>query len=427
MRAIFTAAALCLLAVACGGSAAHESGTASAVTSSRLPGPEQPTLAIAWGPAGQGELFRADARTLKPMAGTKTVEIGSGGGWASAFSPDGRTLALGTGEPAAVQLIDSVKMRSSGRVKLFDDGYVDVVSWPTPDRIIVDLAAASALVAVVDPLNQRLLELHHLPGQVITATQTPTGLALLLARSQRIGPARLALVSVDGIRSVRLSEIEAGWESLAVGEDEAIPRQNMPGLAIDPSGRRALVVPAGDLVAEVDLETLAVRYHSLSEHVSLLGRLRNWLEPAADAKAISGPSRAALWLDEHLVAVAGADASTSSGVDGLDVTFTPAGLSFIDTADWNVRRIDDEASDMTLVGATLLAFGSSEKHGLVGYDSDGHERFRILKGEDVFDVHAAGDYVYVGSGNSDFFRVVDARSGQLIGTTSTAKPTTIIP
>jgi hypothetical protein len=320
-----------------------------------------------------------------------------------------------------------VNMRALGRIKLLADGYVDLVSWPSPDRMVVDLPAASGLVAIVDPLSKRRLALHHLPGQVATAARTPAGLALLLAPSQGIGPARLALVSADGVHYASLSEIDAGWDSLAVGEDGAIPRQKTPGLAVDLSGRRALVVPAGDLVAEVDLETLAVRYHSLSEHVSLLGRLRSWLEPGANAKALAGPSRAALWLNEHVVAVTGSDASTSQGTNGVDVTFAPAGLSLIDTDTWSVHRIDDEASDMALAGDTLLAFGGSQQHGLIGYDLDGHERFHILGGEDVFDVHPAGHYVYVGSGNSDFFRVVDTRSGQVIGTASTRKPTTIVP
>jgi hypothetical protein len=427
MRAIFLAFVLCPVAVSCGGSGSQRSGPAVGPTFSQPRAAEHPTLAIAWGPPGQGQLFRADARTLKPVARTATVEVGSGGGWASAFSPDGRTLALGTGGPAAVQLIDTVNMRALGRIKLLADGYVDLVSWPSPDRMVVDLPAASALVAVVDPLKKRRLALHHLPGQVVTAAPTPTGLALVLAPSEGIGPASLGLVTGDGVRYASLSEIQAGWESLAVGEDTTIPRQKTPGLAIDPSGRRALVVPAGDLVAEVDLETLAVRYHSLSEHVSLLGRLRAWLDPVAEAKALAGPSRAALWLNDHLVAVTGSDASTSSGTSGIDVTFAPAGLSLIDTDTWSVHRIDDEASDMALASDTLLPFGGSQQHGLIGYDLDGHERFHILGGEDVFDVHPAGHYLYVCSGNSDFFRVVDVLSGQLIGTTSTAKPTTIVP
>ena len=78
---------------------------------------------------------------------------------------------------------------------------------------------------------------------------------------------------------------------------------------MEPSGSRALVVPAGNRVAEVDLETLEVRYHELSEPVSLLGRLRDWLQPAAHAKTIDGPDRNAVWLESGLVAVSGANSA----------------------------------------------------------------------------------------------------------------------
>ncbi len=41
-------------------------------------------------------------------------------------------------------------------------------------------------------------------------------------------------------------------------------------------------------------------------------------------------------------------------------------------------------------------------------------RFHILEGKDVFDAYAAGRYIYVGSGKTDFFRVVGSRSDQLV-------------
>jgi hypothetical protein len=67
--------------------------------------------------------------------------------------------------------------------------------------------------------------------------------------------------------------------------------QTQQGLAVSPDGRRALVVPGGARVLEVDLRTLAVAERELSEPVSLLGRLRSWLEPAALAKGRRGEER----------------------------------------------------------------------------------------------------------------------------------------
>jgi hypothetical protein len=82
---------------------------------------------------------------------------------------------------------------------------------------------------------------------------------------------------------------------------------------------------------------MQVRYHDLTEPVSLLGRLRDWLEPAAHAKMVDGPDRNAVWLPSGLVAVSG-NTYASEG-DTLDVT--PAGLSLIDPSDWSTRRVSD--------------------------------------------------------------------------------------
>ena len=78
-----------------------------------------------------------------------------------------------------------------------------------------------------------------------------------------------------------LNEVPAGWEQIEGTDDSDYrARQSVPGLAVDPEGKRALVIPAGGRVAEVDLDSMEVAYHELSEPVSLWGRLRNWLEPA---------------------------------------------------------------------------------------------------------------------------------------------------
>lgn len=420
-RALVVAVAASLFAVACGGSKAHTPSSSSASS------PAQPVFAVAWGPPGHGDLFQADPRTLAPLAGKRHVEIASGSGGGYALSPDARTLAIGTGASAGVQLIDVTRMRSLARIKLLSDGYVDLVSWPVPDRLFVNIPAAAPLVAVVDPLERRLVKLHHLPGQIVAARPAPAGLVLLLGPDQTIGPAQIAVVSAEGVQLASVSAIRAGWATVDEGGEFPTPRQQTPGFAIDPSGRRALVVSAAGLVADVDLRTLDVRYHTLSRPVSLLGRLRNWLEPSASAKAISGQSRAALWLNDHLVAITGIDMSPRPGESGVNVSVTPAGLSLIDTGDWSIRELEDNASDMALAAGTLLAFGGSKPNGLVGYDLDGHERFHILENEDVGYVMTAGGYAYVGSGNSTYFQIVDVRSGRRIGTAATAEPTILVP
>jgi hypothetical protein len=67
--------------------------------------------------------------------------------------------------------------------------------------------------------------------------------------------------------------------------------QQIPGLAVAPDGRRAVVIPAGGRVADVDIDALRVSYHELSERTSVFKRLLNWLEPEAEAKTVAGPNR----------------------------------------------------------------------------------------------------------------------------------------
>ena len=77
---------------------------------------------------------------------------------------------------------------------------------------------------------------------------------------------------------------------------------------------------------------LGVSYHELSQPGSLFPRLRDWLDPAADAKISFGWSREADWLGDGLVALSGSD------YHGL--SSTPAGLKLIDTEAWGVRPLD---------------------------------------------------------------------------------------
>lgn len=233
--------------------------------------------------------------------------------------------------------------------------------------------------------------------------------------------------------SVPVREIAGGWET----ENDSSgyhARQATPGLAIDAAGRRAVIVQAGRTVAEVSLSNLAVRYHTLSEPVSLLQRLRNSLEPAAQAKLIEGPQRKAVWLESGLIAVTGADYSVSTNENGEpDVAAKAAGLSLIDTRTWAIRKIDDEASDFARFENTLLAFGVTDwggsstppGFGLVGYDLGGKELFHALEGTGVSWVEAVGGLAYV-TLNEKLRVVVEAATGHVFGRTRTKKPLSLV-
>jgi hypothetical protein len=183
---------------------------------------------------------------------------------------------------------------------------------------------------------------------------------LLLGRPASIGPARVAVVDAGGrVRTVSLPGIAAGFQEPADWDKVgASSRRAQPGLAVDPDGRRAFVVGAGDPLAMVDLRTLEVAWHRTEPRPGLLGRLADWLLPAAEAKSVHGPVRMAAWLGDGLMAVWGQD-ETEPLVRGPTVEqwLRPAGLRLVDTRAWRATTIHPQASGAVWAGGRLLAFG----------------------------------------------------------------------
>jgi hypothetical protein len=142
--------------------------------------------------------------------------------------------------------------------------------------------------------------------------RSPDGRTRALGADER---GYVQLVDLDRMRSLGtidtgaggFIERRAGWQEEGETQEDHRVRQAIPALAVEPSGGRALVVPAGDRVAEVDLETMRVAYHDLSEPVSFLGRLLDWLEPAAEVNVRDGPERTAVRLPSGLVALSGSN------------------------------------------------------------------------------------------------------------------------
>lgn len=159
---------------------------------------------------------------------------------------------------------------------------------------------------------------------------------------------------------------------------------------------------------------LGVSYHELSQPVSLLPCLRDWLDPAADAKISVGWSREADWLGDGLVAV------SSSDYHGL--SSTPAGLKQIDTEAWGVRTLDPGASVHRLAEGTLFALGGTRdgktetETGMSAYSTAGGKLWHALDEEPLWWLDAAGGYVYVPGPDDDpsTVRVIDLADGTLV-------------
>jgi hypothetical protein len=371
-------------------------------------------------------LVRADPETLRPLRG-KRLAVGSGGcaprsGGTACWSnpawtvaPSGKRLAVARNDASSLLVVDAARMQVAERVK-FGGGSIGALAWPVPTRLISIQEAAGERQRIVafDLTAKRVVARRALDGTVTRLGRTPRGLVLLVAPAETIGEARVAVVDSRGaVRFARLERIVAGSKLLSGGGHRLDAQQ--PGLAVDAQGGRAFVV-ADNLVAEVDLRTLAVAYHELERPRSLLSRVWSWLEPVASAKQVSGYSREAQWLGANLIAISGSDAEGGR--------YEPAGLDVIDMHDWTARTLDTQATAFEATDGSLLATGwrwdSSGKRtvgtGVTAYGIDGAERFRLFDGEHAWLAQLYGGRAYVGLASAqDGLRIVDLAQGTVTG------------
>jgi hypothetical protein len=407
--------------------------TTSGLTASS---PPTPLYGIA-GPAPVG-LVRLEPRTLRPLPGRRVPLAAHTFGWS--FSPDRSTLAIGSDGSGEVRLVDLRRWRVLGdvRVRVERRGSVIATAWAGETRVLAAIVRPgccgigdTTVAGIASAPRPHLLWQRRLAGSLQAGHRFRRSLVLVLGPPGRsLGSSRLVVVTPNGrVRSARLAEIRSGSE-VSGGSDPGrfLVRAWNPGLAVDPEGARAFVVQAGAPVVEVDLRSLQVRYHGLSEPISLLGRLRDWLEPPAQAKAQEGPNRQALWLGRGLLAVTGTDTHASVDAGGRQQQWdTPAGLKLIDTRRWSIRTLDPHASSATVAAGTLLAFGirwDSRSQmltgsGLTGYSLDGERRFHLYDDDPVSLVQPLGARILVGgTAGSRIFKsgaLLDPRTGRELG------------
>jgi len=370
-------------------------------------GPPRTVVALKSG-RGHDTLVRLHGRTLRPLGARRVALDGHAGMWV--YSPDRRVLAVGVGEALGLNLVDTRKMRRLGRV-ILANGQVSVLTWPRRNRIVgvEDVAG----LFVVDPLRRRMIRSERLGGSVYGAARAGLSLVLLLAPEQGIGTARLVVVDSDGNRrAVELDRIAAGSN---VPHEEVEPgfvgEAHRPGLAVDGELGRAFVVGGREgLIAEVDLGSLTVAYRTPSPARSRLGRVHDWLEPAAQAKVpVGGTFRKAMWLGDGRLAVSGADTTVAgSGVD----TTAPAGLSFVDTRDWSRRVVDERATRFVYTDGMLLTTG--DRAGLTGYTAEGVRRFEVFPDDTVSIWDVFVDRAFVARDRRGL-HVVNAFTGRVLG------------
>jgi hypothetical protein len=355
-----------------------------------------------------GWLVRLDPRSLRPLGGGRVRLREPIEGW----TRRGSHLAVVNG--SKLRLFDVERMREIWELDTGARGSVAAIAWPRPDRVWVVRASPGCCatgttgVVAVDTVKRRVVVLRTLASGLTRAAATPDGVVLLLAPSSTIGPATLATVDGDGgVERDLLDGVSAGLQPT-----EGVPfilRTRQPGLAVDAARRRAYVLSSRPQVVEVDLRTSRATYHRLSPHRSLLERLRDLLEPPADAQGEVGPVRTARWLQPALIAVSGLDSHVRWRSGGIvDRVLRPAGLQVIDVRRWEVRTLDERASGFRTADGLIVTAGD----GLAVYE--GGEALRLLEGRSLELLGAAGSLAYVREGRR--LHVVDLVAGRILTT-----------
>jgi hypothetical protein len=417
LRSLPLAAAALFTLAACGG--ADEVATPP-------PGPTKPVpsdrVLAAWSDASGSELFWADARTLEPVDDRSyPVPFFFG---AAERSPDGTALAVGGSEAGVVDIVDLERMRSLGTIDLPTATTVDQLHWTAADRILATLWGEQSKVAALRPGAHEPIAVHDLDGMIIKASPAGDALAILLAPSDGIGPARLALFDGDEVRYASLPGVQAGWDESGDQENYRA-RQLLPALAVDPSGSRAVVIAPGNRAVEVDLASLTATPHELAQAASLLERFRNWLEPGAWAKMIDGPELNAVWLSTDLIAVSGVTYTT----EGDSTSATPAGLALVDPGNWSVRHVSDAPAWVTLRGGALLGSTWDEESGaqaLHVFGPDGTPRFELERRVQADFSQTAGEHLYVSTQDGRKIEIVDLTTGETVGRASPTRPAALV-
>jgi hypothetical protein len=329
-----------------------------------------------------------------------------------ARSTDGARMALGSGAGRPrITVVDLGHMRSAAPIELRGAGHIERIAWLGERRLGVFVRHRNPRLLVVDAGARRVVSRHTVTGQVVASAAADGALVALVAPRRGIGPTRLVVLGRDGLTRTARLEIEAGWDKRG---------QTLPGLALDPSGRRAVVVASGR-AAEVDLRSLVVANHTLSRPVSLLGRLRNWLEPTAHAKGYPGSVRWAFVVDRHRVAITGFH---SDGERPRTI-----GVELLDTRGWRIRTVAPDAIGAAAgagAGAFVAYRATEDGVELRVLEPSGEERHRIAAAGAVATVHVAGRYAYVPDDKSMRWYVVDLATGRLVGTGRTSATAVIL-
>lgn len=301
---------------------------------------------------GNSIVARYDPVTLE-RSGPRIRLGGNASSWS--WSPQRRYLAIAS-YPQRLTIVDVAGMRVVARVRLAPGGGVArAVTWARNRVLAVVEAPSGAVVTAVDPLAGSVVRTTRLSRPfAFQFGRLADGLVFLLGARNRIAPAQLAIVDADGeTRVATVRQAAVGLVTRGSGRFE----QRVPGLAVDPVGRKAYLVDR-ERVVGVDLGTL---------EVSDPGPLRTL------AKVATGSVRSAHWLGRGLLAVSGRD------WDARTAASEQVGLRIVDVRDRTARVVDAGASGFTVAGRVLLVESAPNRRELnvTAYGFDGRQRYRL--------------------------------------------------
>lgn len=382
-----------------------EQANAPASASVHVAAGRKPLLATSGGPTSR--LFLADPVSLRPV-GAQSLRLGFN--WGDfALSPNGSLLALSRNDAAELRFVHLAgRLRFAGSMR-FPRGFVRLLAWPSADMLLALLDTAPRRVLAIDPGARKVLWQRSIGGSVLEVERSRDVLVMLVAPAERIGPATIVTIGVDGsLRSVVLDRVLAGFERSA-GSPDSVGETRLPGLAVDPDGKRAYVVGEGHPVARVDLAAMSVTYHGGSR----------WL-----AKAVRGPQRQVIWLGNGRLAVVGTEWRVRTDPQGnVRQTVTPSGLFLIDAHTWATRLLQRDATTAIAVGGSLLAYDASSTSapnagtgsGLTVYGLDGRRRAHLFGRTPISSVEAQAGLAYVWlPDRAGRVAVVDPKSGRIL-------------
>jgi hypothetical protein len=365
---------------------------------------------------GSDLLFRLNPRTLQQLGRPiRTFRSGSD----LRVSPDGSRLAFAdparrstrreARRDARIHFVDIANWRSMGVAPIGRQGWL-TIGWVSPERVVAVAGERPGRQRLiwVDAKSRRVVARRAYSGWTVNSVTVPGGLAVVLGPREGVGPIRILLVDEHGgVRTIALDGIQAGAEYTEPSDPAG--QILTPAATVDRETNRLYVVAArGPLVAEVDLASGVVAYHSLGASASK-GNVGVWW-------------RHAVWAGDGRIAVTGTTWPPARGrrVPGP----VPFGIRMIDTSTWTIATLDPRPDTIHVAGGTVLASGTrffdpgrpTESTGLLAFDVAGRRAYTRFRGRQVTLLGSRGNLGYVWVRRTRTAHVIDLASGRTLNT-----------